>query len=189
MFVLGEKPNPTEIFKSASCPRLLTTLTNRDTMTTGSTTTSSENTTQSSDNHLRPTIEPMATENMDPSWNTPTNAETNQSYTAPPNIHGNTANYVASPTPMGTSNENRARPKAGRNLLGVSSSSSPFSPRFVTSVSCLAVTGCSCSVSYKTCVQSVSYVRQGWKMYRTMGPLVPENFGVPRKYFKFSFLK
>ena len=101
-------------------------------MTTGSTTTSSENTTQSSDNHSRPTIEPMATENMDPSWNTPTNAETNQSFTAPSNIHGNTANYVASPTPMGTSNENRARPKAGRNLLGVSSSSSPFSPRFVT---------------------------------------------------------
>ncbi|CAB3998814.1 cell division cycle 27 homolog [Paramuricea clavata] len=127
---LGEKPNPSEIFKSASCPRLLTTLTHRDAMTTGSTTTSSENTTHSSDNHSRPTIEPMATENMDPSWNTPTNADTNQSFTAPPNIHGNNANYVASPTPMGTSNENRARPKAGRNLLGVSSSASPFSPSF-----------------------------------------------------------
>ncbi|XP_028393354.1 cell division cycle protein 27 homolog [Dendronephthya gigantea] len=128
---LGEKPNPSEIFKSSSCPRLLTTLTHRDTMTTGSTTTSSENTTLSTDNHVRSTtIEPMATENMDPSWNTPTNTETNQSFTAPSNLHGNNANYVSSPTPMGTSNENRARPKVGRNLLGVSSSASPFSPSF-----------------------------------------------------------
>ena len=100
-------------------------------MTTGSTTVSSENTTVTSDSHSRSTIEPMATENMDPSWKTPTNTETNQSCIAPPNLHGNNTNYVASPTPMGTTNENRARPKAGRNLLGVSSSSSPFSPRFV----------------------------------------------------------
>ena len=30
---------------------------------------------------------------------------------------------------------------------------------------------------------------QGWKIYRTMGPLVPENFGPLRKYFKFTFIK
>ena len=30
---------------------------------------------------------------------------------------------------------------------------------------------------------------QGWKIYRTMGPLVPENFGFLRKYFKFTFIK
>jgi hypothetical protein len=130
VFVLGEQPNPSEIFKSASCPRILTTLSHRDTMTTGSTTSSSESTNVSSDSHSRPSVEPMATENMDPSWNTPTNTETNQPFNAPP-IHGNNPNYVASPTPMGTSNENRARPKAGRNLLGVNASSSPFSPRFV----------------------------------------------------------
>ena len=30
---------------------------------------------------------------------------------------------------------------------------------------------------------------QGWKMYRTIGPLLTENFEVPRKYFKLSFAK
>lgn len=121
--LLGEKPNPSEIFKSACCPRLLTSLTQRDVMKTGCTT--AESTVVTSVNHLRPSIEPMATENMDPSWNTP--SEAIQSINAPPNLHGNNTSYV--PSPMGTCNENRARPKTGRNLLGVSATSSPFSPR------------------------------------------------------------
>ncbi|XP_046860026.1 cell division cycle protein 27 homolog [Xenia sp. Carnegie-2017] len=122
---LGEKPNPSEIFKSACCPRLLTSLAQRDVMKTGCTT--AESTVVTSVNHLRPSIEPMATENMDPSWNTP--SEAIQSINAPPNLHGNNTSYV--PSPMGTCNENRARPKTGRNLLGVSATSSPFSPSFV----------------------------------------------------------
>ena len=31
--------------------------------------------------------------------------------------------------------------------------------------------------------------KQGLEMYQTMGPLVPENFGVPRKYFELTFVK
>lgn len=125
---LGEKTDPSEIFKSSACPRLLTTLTQRDTMTTGSTTNNSENTALS-ENSSRPLIESMATENMDPSLkNTPTNTESSQPFAVPPNNHP--PGGGAAPTPMGSSCENRARPRAGRNLLGVSSSTSPFTPSF-----------------------------------------------------------
>lgn len=127
---LGEKPDPTEIFKASSCPRLLTSLAQRDTMTTGSTTNSSENTALP-ENLSRSSIESMATENMDPSWKTtPVNMESSQSFPVPTSGHSNSGSYVAPPTPMGTSNENRARPKGVRNLLGVSTSSSPFTPTF-----------------------------------------------------------
>jgi hypothetical protein len=38
-------------------------------------------------------------------------------------------------------------------------------------------------VSVKSLGYAKIYAAQGWKKYRTTGPLVPEKFGVPRKYF------
>ena len=114
---LGEKPDPSDYFKSSSCPKL-----QRQPVTPAISTAAMDSTnTDLRHGPLNP--EPMATENQDPSKSSPF-------VTGSPAMTTCGGMFLVPPAPMSSTTENRPRHRVGRNLLGATQSSSPLSPRY-----------------------------------------------------------
>ncbi|EDO43788.1 predicted protein, partial [Nematostella vectensis] len=125
---LGEKPDEMEYFKSSSCTKILSSLMQRETMTTGIAT-STMATNPAADSQQQP-IKCMA-ENLDPSSNNTPLPIGNFSFDqAGNNTPGSDSGFLIPPTPMSLISENRVRARVGRNLLGATQTSSPLSPSF-----------------------------------------------------------
>ena len=130
---LGQKPDPADYFKSSSCPKITSSITQRENMTVGSTTITADTTTPS-DNQRR-NIDSAASENLDPSHNVtpqyvsmliaPSVGSSRSS-----SIEMSGGSYTSQSSSVSIVGEKRIRQRVGKNLLGSTQSASPLTPRY-----------------------------------------------------------
>ena len=131
-FFSGEKPDPADYFKSSSCPKITSSISNREHMTIGSAITM--DTISPSDNK-RHNSDSVSSENLDPSQNfTPQNISILTGSSVPSSrqssIEMSGSNFAVQSAAVSISGEKRMRQRVGRNLLGATQSASPLTPRY-----------------------------------------------------------
>ena len=129
----GQKPDPADYFKSSSCPKITSSIAQRESMTVGSTTITADTTTPS-DNQRR-NIDSAASENLDPSHNVtpqyvsmliaPSVGSSRSS-----SIEMSGGSFTSQSSSVSIVGEKRIRQRVGRNLLGSTQSASPLTPRY-----------------------------------------------------------
>lgn len=129
----GEKPDPADYFKSSSCPKITSSISNREHMTVGSSTITMD-TTSPSDNQRRKN-DSVSSENLDPSQNlTPQNISILIGSSVPPSrqssIEMSGSSFAVQSAAVSIVGEKRMRQRVGRNLLGATQSASPLTPRY-----------------------------------------------------------
>lgn len=130
---LGEKPDPADYFKSSSCPKITSSITQRENITIGSTTIAMD--TSISSENQQCNIDSVASENLDPSQNvTPQYVgmviAPNVGSLRSSAIEVSGGSYGSQPSSVSTVGEKRMRQRVGRNLLGSTRSASPLMASF-----------------------------------------------------------
>ena len=133
LFFSGEKPDPADYFKSSSCPKITSSISNREHMTVGSSTITMD-TTSPSDNQRR-NSDLVSSENLDPSQNlTPQNISILIGSSVPSSrqssIEMSGSSFPVQSAAVSIVGEKRMRQRVGRNLLGATQSASPLTPRY-----------------------------------------------------------
>ena len=126
-FQLGEKPDAADYFKSSSCPKITSFISNREHMTIGSPTVTMD-TTSPSDNQRR-NVDTVSSENLDPSHNK-TLQNISMLISSRPGSLDMSGSSFTMPSSAVSVSEKRMRQKVGRNLLGAAQSASPLTPRY-----------------------------------------------------------
>lgn len=129
----GEKPDPADYFKSSSCPKITSSISNREHMTVGSSTITMD-TSSPSDNQRR-NNDLVSSENLDPSQNlTPQNVSmligTSVPSSRQSSIEMSGSSFAMQSAAVSIVGEKRMRQRVGRNLLGATQSASPLTPRY-----------------------------------------------------------
>ncbi|XP_068751577.1 cell division cycle protein 27 homolog isoform X1 [Montipora capricornis] len=130
---LGEKPDPADYFKSSSCPKITSSITQRESITIGSTTIAMDTSIPSE--NLQCNIDSVASENLDPSQNvTPQYVSTvivpNVGSLRSSSVEVSGGTYGSQPSSVSIVGEKRIRQRVGRNLLGSMRSASPLMASF-----------------------------------------------------------
>ncbi|RMX38947.1 hypothetical protein pdam_00016415 [Pocillopora damicornis] len=123
---LGEKPDAADYFKSSSCPKITSFISNREHMTIGSPTVTMD-TTSPSDNQRR-NVDTVSSENLDPSHNKTLQNISMLISSRPGSLDMSGSSFTVPSSAVSVS-EKRMRQKVGRNLLGAAQSASPLTPR------------------------------------------------------------
>ncbi|XP_027052490.1 cell division cycle protein 27 homolog [Pocillopora damicornis] len=124
---LGEKPDAADYFKSSSCPKITSFISNREHMTIGSPTVTMD-TTSPSDNQRR-NVDTVSSENLDPSHNKTLQNISMLISSRPGSLDMSGSSFTVPSSAVSVS-EKRMRQKVGRNLLGAAQSASPLTPSF-----------------------------------------------------------